>query len=332
MTKKDQRDAAEKALNSGAKEKAAREEAKSEAQAEVDALTAQVEADTKWIEQTTKDATDKKEEWKDRKSLRAGEIAAVGKAIGILTSDEARDLFRKSGNFLFMQESKKVSSRYGIVRHEASRVVNAVAHKTKDGRLALLAMKMVSGGHFDEVIKAIDEMIDTLKAEEEADIENKETCEKDRMTDARTAIKTSRTIDELSDTIMKLEAEIADIKATIADKEDTIAKITKEMAEATEQRKQEKMEYERSTEDDKNAKKLVESAKGVLEGFYEDNGLNLLQKAKQAPPPPPPQTFDAPYGGAKGESTGIVTMMDIIAEDIQKDIDNANKAEKEAVE
>merc|ERR1719235_1586931 len=72
MTKKDQRDSTEKALNSGEKEKAAREEAKSEAQAEVDALTAQVTADTKWIEQTTKDATDKKEEWKDRKSLRAG--------------------------------------------------------------------------------------------------------------------------------------------------------------------------------------------------------------------------------------------------------------------
>merc|ERR1719262_1751277 len=78
-------------------------------------------------------------------------------------------------------------------------------------------------------------------------------------------------------------------------------------------------------------KKLVENAKGVLEGFYKDNGLSLMQKAKQAPPPPPPQTFDAPYGGAKGESTGIVTMMDIIAEDIQKDIDAAKKAEKEAV-
>eukprot|EP00747_Dinoflagellata_sp_TGD_P152821 gnl/TRDRNA2_/TRDRNA2_177344_c3_seq1.p1 gnl/TRDRNA2_/TRDRNA2_177344_c3~~gnl/TRDRNA2_/TRDRNA2_177344_c3_seq1.p1 ORF type:complete len:216 (+),score=96.81 gnl/TRDRNA2_/TRDRNA2_177344_c3_seq1:47-649(+) len=103
------------------------------------------------------------------------------------------------------------------------------------------------------------------------------------------------------------------------------------MEEATAQRKQEKLEFDRSVEDDTNARKLVLSAKKVLEGFYKDAGLNLLEEA-QAPPPPPPQTFDEPYGGAKGESTGIVTMMDIIAEDIQKDIDGAKKAEKEAVE
>eukprot|EP00747_Dinoflagellata_sp_TGD_P157396 gnl/TRDRNA2_/TRDRNA2_177735_c1_seq14.p1 gnl/TRDRNA2_/TRDRNA2_177735_c1~~gnl/TRDRNA2_/TRDRNA2_177735_c1_seq14.p1 ORF type:complete len:700 (+),score=286.78 gnl/TRDRNA2_/TRDRNA2_177735_c1_seq14:74-2173(+) len=325
----------EDALSGMEAETGARGQAKEESQTELDALTKQVEADKKFIENTIADLANKKEEWKDRKSLRAGEIAAVGKAIGILTSDEARDLFRSSGNFLFMQESSKVGTRFGLVRREASRVVNGLAHKTKDGRLALLATKMISGGHFDEVIKAIDDMIDTLKKEEEADIENKETCEKDRMTNSRTAVKTARTIDELSDSIMKLEAEIADITQEIADKNDTIEKITKEMAEATEQRKQEKLEFERSTEDDTNARKLVLSAKDVLEGFYKDNGLmqlNLLQKGKQAPPPPPPQTFDAPYGGAKGESTGIVTMMEIIAEDIQKDIDAATKAEKEAVE
>merc|ERR1719156_253632 len=34
-------------------------------------------------------------------------------------------------------------------------------------------------------------MLDTLKKEEESDIETKETCEKERMEDARTAAKTS---------------------------------------------------------------------------------------------------------------------------------------------
>merc|ERR1719359_1544026 len=47
-------------------------------------------------------------------------------------------------------------------------------------------------------------------------------------------------------------------------------------------------------------------------------------------PPPPPTTWEAPYGGAQGESTGIIAMLDIIKEDIEKDRKNAKKEELDA--
>merc|ERR1719235_2992944 len=70
--------------------------AKEDAEAEVAALKEQIANDEKFIEQTKQALADKKQEWKDRKELRAGEIAAINKAIAILHSDDARDLFKKS--------------------------------------------------------------------------------------------------------------------------------------------------------------------------------------------------------------------------------------------
>merc|ERR1719335_646789 len=54
-------------------------------------------------------------------------------------------------------------------------------------------------------------------------------------------------------------------------------------------------------------------------------------KAGEAPPPPPP-TWDAPYGGAKGESTGIQAILGMILEDVEKDIKKADEEEKAAIE
>merc|ERR1719453_1311963 len=51
----------------------------------------------------------------------------------------------------------------------------------------------------------------------------------------------------------------------------------------------------------------------------------------KAPPPPPP-TFDEPYGGAKGESTGIQAILGMILEDVEKDIAKADEEEKTAIE
>jgi chromosome segregation ATPase len=220
-------------------------------------------------------------------------------------------------------------------------VLRAASKQAHNHRLSTLAAKVaaMSGGHFDEVITAIDDMIDTLKKEEESDIETKETCEKDRMTDARTAAKTSRTIDEESEAIFRLEAEIATIKQTIAENEDKIASIKKELKEATKNRKEENEEWQQSDADDEAAAKLVVMAKGVLESFYKDSGLMLVQKAKRQPqvvageaPPPPPQTWDAPYGGATGESQGIISILGMIEEDILKDKEKAKKEEEEALE
>merc|ERR1719235_521599 len=135
---------------------------------------------------------------------------------------------------------------------------------------------------------------------------------------------------------MKLEAEIEEIKAEIKAKQEKIASIEKELKEAKENRKEEHEEFEQSKAEDEAAAKLVKMAQGVLEDFYKDNGLSLVQKKKMEPvtageaPPPPPTTWEAPYGGATGESQGIVAILGMIHADIEKDSAKAKAEEEEA--
>merc|ERR1719155_33287 len=81
-----------------------------EAKQEVDDLKAQVQADSGFMADTQAAHMTKLEEWKKRKELRTGEIAAINEAIGILNSDEARDTMKKSFSsqgYLLLQKSAK---------------------------------------------------------------------------------------------------------------------------------------------------------------------------------------------------------------------------------
>jgi len=313
---------------------------KEDAESERDALTTQKTNDENFIGATSTDLATNKSEWKDRQLLRAGEIEAINKAVSILHSDDARDMFKSSyksqGFFLQVTASSKSSSAGAILARAAKR--------SGDKRMAALAQSlqtpnesMATGSHFDEVIAAIDDMVSTLKSEEDVDLENKETCEKDRADDTRTAIKAGRTMDERSDTIDGLKIDIAEIIKTIAENEAEIKSINEELSKAQTLRNDEHTEWEAANRDDGAAAELVERAKTVLSDFYSDNGLNLIQKKKMEPvvageaPPPPPSTWEAPYGGKTGESQGIVAILEMIHDDILKD-QTKGKADEDKAE
>jgi hypothetical protein len=318
-----------------------------EAEDEVDALKTQVENDTKFIAETKKSLAEKKESWKVRQELRAGEIAAIGKAIYILHNDDARDLFKKSfASQGLLQVSAKAhqflqvnSKAHQSLRHRAQKAAAAlkdVATKTGDKRLMSLASSLEEPAQesaepesvkvdFAPIIKAIDKMIALLQEEENKDLEIKETCEQDRMDDTRAAIVASRDIDEMTDLVNELAAEIEACKKRIEELLAEFAKTKEELEKATRMRADEHAAFLITDKDDKEAAETVMSAKAVLEDFYKENDLVLVQKqpvtgmkAGEAPPPPPP-TWEAPYGGKTGEAMGIVAIMEMVHEDIVKD-------------
>merc|ERR1719487_2656099 len=148
------------------------------------------------------------------------------------------------------------------------------------------------------------------------------------MKDTRDAIVASRDIDEMSDKITHLTEVIAEHKKT-----------KEELEKATRMREDENAAWKKTDKDDKLAAETVASAKEVLEGFYKDNGLVFVQKAKQPvegmaageAPPPPPATWEGDYGGKTGESQGIVAIMEMVHEDIVKDRNDA-KADEDAAQ
>jgi peptidoglycan hydrolase CwlO-like protein len=175
-------------------------------------------------------------------------------------------------------------------------------------------------------------MIATLGSEEAQDLERKETCEKNRASDARDAAVNSRKVDEMSDAIASLLADISQIDTEIAANQQQVKETEAELAEATKIRASEHAEFLVAKKDDDDAIATVGSAKAVLASFYKENGLMLVQKKKpgQAPNPPPP-TWEAPYGGKTDESTGIIALLEMVQDDMKKDLAKAS-AEDAAAE
>lgn len=332
VSKNAEKSAAEESLAKLEAENGVRGMTKEESQAEVDALKEQVTNDSKFIEQTQKSLDEKKAEWKVRQELRTGEIAAISKAIAILSNDDAKDLFKKSftsQGYTLLQE--QTSTRSGKIS-EAMSALKRLMASSSDRRLAAI-VSLATTGNFDKVIEAIDSMISTLHAEESTDLAEKEQCEKDMMEDTRKSVVTSRTMDELTDAMTKLKEEIEEILKEIEEKEATIKETEEQLAAATKQRQAENKDWMITDADDKEAVETVKQAKEVLSQFYAENNLVLVQK-KQTPvvvagdaPPPPPSTWEAPYGGKTEESTGIIAALEMISEDITQDLTDAKAAE-----
>merc|ERR550514_2655764 len=192
---------------------------------------------------------------------------------------------------------------------------------------------------FKAVISLIDEVIAELDTEEETDIANKEQCEKERMDNTQQAKVVSKEIDTNVETMDRLTEQIDAAMKTVEEIKAEIAELEEAKKEAGEQRAKENSEYVAAKADDTAAVGLLENAAGVLEKFYADNGLMLAQvrRVKQPfveageAPTPPPSTWDSEYGGAKGESTGIISIMELIKEDIEKVMAKAKKQEEESV-
>merc|ERR1719321_1778211 len=119
-----------------------------------------------------------------------------------------------------------------------------------------------------------------------------------------------------------------------------------QMEEADMNRQKENAEFKAGKADDEAAMGLIQNSMDVLAKFYEDEGLALVQTHRAAvsmmvaqppamsaageSPPPPPATFSQPYGGAKGESNGIQSILGMIKEDMAKDIRTATEEEDKA--
>merc|ERR1719436_823979 len=149
---------------------------------------------------------------------------------------------------------------------------------------------------------------------------------------------------------------IAEIDALTA----SIAALDKSVVEATEQRKDENAEYKDRMASDSAAKELLEFAKNRLNKFYNpklykappkqelsaENRIFVAEggslpataaggiagtgiSAAQVAPPPPPETV-GPYQTKSRENAGVIDMINILINDLDKDMTEAETTEKDA--
>jgi hypothetical protein len=325
--KEDQLNKAQDSLAKMDSEMGARGMSKVDAEAEIGNLQQQVTTDTQFISDTNKAMETKKKEWKQRSTLRADEIKAISQAVSILYNDDAKDNFKKSSasqGFFFLQTSQQSAA---VAR--VSVQLQQLAKETRDKQLSAL-LASVKAGQFDQVLAAIDKIVGNLKNQQDEDLSNKEDCEKTRMEDVRDAMVAGRAMDDLTDTITRLQSEIKDLNTELDTTNADLAAVRKELAEATKIREDEAADWKVSDAEDQQASETVGEAIVVLRDFYKDNNLMFAQQQQQQPASPPPPTWEGGYAGKTGEASGILQILTICQEDIDKDRQTAKDAEEKA--
>merc|ERR1719201_2039439 len=122
---------------------------------------------------------------------------------------------------------------------------------------------MASEGHFDAVIKDLEDQVVVLNKEEEQDLVQKEQCEEDRQQNTKTAKEQSMQIDDDTSYIDRKNELIADLNKKIKDAVTEMEDLARELQEARDQRALEKTAYEGNKAADESAVGLIEQTMAV---------------------------------------------------------------------
>jgi len=243
-------------------------------------------------------------------------MEACSKALAVLSSDDAHDLFTKTFNFV-QQESSMHSER----RTQAAKLLSDVAHKLQNPRLATLAMR-VKLDAFTRVKKAIDDMVAQLTKEKEDEIKHKDFCVDEFNTNELQTEKKERAKQDLTAKIEDLESTIDALTKAIDQLKSEIAEMQVQMKRAGEDREKQNKEFQMTVADQRATQKLLAAALNILKGFYAKKAAAALVQTQQPAGPPPPPGFEA-Y--KKNAAAGGVMGM------IQQIINDAKAMEAEAI-
>merc|ERR1719408_536803 len=313
--------------------------------------------DIKFLADLQKNCDAKKAEWAERSKTRSEELLALADVIKLLSDDDALELFKKTlpsasaSSFLQVDATQKQVKQQALVLLQEARSTFSGNKMGLD--FILLALQGKKAG-FDKIIKLIDDMVVTLRKEQQADDDKKEYCnvQLDQAEDKKK--ETERTISDLKAKIADDEEALATLEDEIKALKDGIFELDKQVVEATEQRKEENADYTQTMAENSAAKELLGIAKNRLNKFYNPklykpppkrelteeeritlnmggtlaptnppagiggSGVTVLAQQKEAPPPPP-ETFGA-YKKKGEQSSGVIKMIDMLAADLEKEM------------
>jgi len=246
------------------------------------------------------------QEWEERQKERNLEIAAVAKALAVLSSDDARDLFTKTFNPALVQvkQSNKVKSI-----EMAAKVLSDAAKKLHSPQLSAMAVK-VKLDAFTKVKKAIDDMIDQLMKDKEDEINHRDTCIEEINTNIRETETTSRDKKDLEAKLEDLKMQIDELAKSIETLKGEIAEMKQQLKRAGEDREKENKEFQSIVADQRATQKLLKQALEVLKSFYEPEASFAQKKdskQQKAGPAPPPGFNDYEKSGAASGVMGLIS-------------------------
>merc|ERR1719261_83256 len=323
-----------------------------------------LEESKKFLADLDVNCENKKKEWAAYQKMQGEELLALADTIKVLNDDDALELFKKtlpgsSASLLQVSVSSKAM---------AAKALNVLRtlRKGNDPRVDFLELALRgSKVGFGKIIKLIDELVVQLKKEQAEDDQKKEYCDSEfDKTEDKAKVLANKASD-LETAISDEEESISNLKAEIEALDDGIRALDKEVEEATATRKEEHDDFTATSAANAAAVDLLKFAKNRLNKFYnpsqykappkrelsEDEqitlnmggtlapteapggiagtGIGFVQEHNRAAPPPPPAA-DLAYKTKGAESAGVITMIDTLVNDVEKEMQVAKLEEKDA--
>jgi len=233
--------------------------------------------------------------------------------------------------------------------------LKAKATSSHSLRLASLAaqVRLAKAGHFDKVIKSIDDLIVVLDKEQDSDTKKRDDCQEQYQDIAKESAKLDWKIKNNKAKIQKLQSLI---EKREEEKEATIKEITattENIKEMKAERTKENKEFIQAKKDDISAIALLRKAKEAMLDFYKKEGVKMgkiqgstkllqsdgdysasvLDVLDAGPMEDIDKAPDATFSGKgkrKAQSKGIVSILTMIIEDLQSEVKNETKNEADA--
>jgi len=309
----------------------------------------QLKEDRKLLADLDTTCATRKKEFEANKKIRSDELQAISETIKTLNDDKALDLFKKTlpsegGSLLQVKVNTRMMRERALAAIEDGLQAANKASPQLDFIVLALRGKKIG---FEKVLKMIDEMMATLKMQQDDDETKKEYCNSEfdaaedkkkglerKVGDAQTAI------EDVKESLNILQEEVSKLEQGIKD-------LDKSVEEATAQRKDEETAYQTLMASNTAAKDLLRFAKNRLNKFYNPKlyvpppksegspalflqvrlGMNAMDQ--EGAIPPPPETAGA-YTANTDDSTGVIQMIDMLIADLDKELAAAEATEKEA--
>jgi len=361
---------------------AGQKQALADAQGDLEDTSETLAEDEKFLYNLKTQCATKTKEFEAEEKERQMEVLAIADTIKILNDDDAQEMFKKTlpspagadaaaASFMQMKMSTKRGGfddfGYPGRMEEASRLLqeNIVQGGPRSIQMRMVAAQMrrgarqmqmqpEGGNKFAPIMKSVQDMIVSMRADQEDDDKHKDYCNAET-----NRVKGEK--DDLNQNIETIQTKMTDAEATITTLNEEIKTLKTEletldaqMLVATAQRKQEKQAHTQTVAELQVSGSLLTKAKERLSSFYAPAAASLIQVQEQtasndplaqslgfSSPPSSDSSLNSqvdalfqtssqqsPRGGA---GMGIVGMLEQLQGELKTQMAMSNQEEAEAV-
>lgn len=221
-------------------------------------------ADTEFLQNLKLKCDNAQHEYDQRVKTRNEELKAVSETIGIITSDDSKDLFAKSMSFIQISASSKYRQK---AKDRVANKIRQLATRNRNPRLMAISTSMRLDA-FAKVLENIDKTVAALKAEQSEERKQKDDCVTAFQENDKNVAEKSELSDDLGHTIATLATTISELSEAISALKAQVADSQTEMKKASQVREKENHEFQTTVTEQRATQAILKKALDKLKSFY----------------------------------------------------------------